>query len=239
MTLCWNADGSRLVVTKSNGDRLEKGVETLLLDPATGKTEPLALPEAARVLDCGRDGKTFLVTYWDGKKGRIGLAEKGDKKVRVLAELKGWTGDNIGRLSPDGKRVLYTDADPEQKDANKWGMSRKPFLLEIATEKRTELVDFPDNAQCLGVTWSPDGKRLAYTWKQLHPDVLKKDVLTGADAQVETEAFLIVADADGKNAKTIASGKIENAINMIFGSIDWAAESARSLNSRSSPVPRL
>ncbi len=41
------------------------------------------------------------------------------------------------------------------------------------------------------------------------------------DAQIETEAFLIVADADGKNAKAVASAKLENAINMIFGTIDW------------------
>jgi hypothetical protein len=221
LTACWTADGARVVLTTWNGNRLEKGVETLLFDPATAKTEPLALPEGARVLDCGRDGKTFLVARWDGKKGRIGLAAKGDKEVRELAELKGWTASNIGRLSPDGKAVLYTDADPEQKDANKWGVSSRPYVLDVGTKKVVPLGDFPENAQCIGVTWSPDGKRVAYTWKQIHPEVVKKDVLTGEDALVETEAFLIVADADGRNAKTVASDKLENAINPIFGSIDW------------------
>jgi hypothetical protein len=38
---------------------------------------------------------------------------------------------------------------------------------------------------------------------------------------VETEAFLIVADADGKNAKTVSSAKGDNAINPILVSIDW------------------
>ncbi|QJW98229.1 RNA polymerase sigma factor [Frigoriglobus tundricola] len=217
---CWTADGSRVVVTKKVGDTLGD-VENVVLDPATGKTEALALPEGARVLDCGRDGKTFLVARWVGKKGAIGLAEKGDKEVRVLAELKGWTGRHAGRLSPDGKRVLYTDADPEQKDANKWGSSARPYLLDVPSKKREELGEFPDNAQCLGVAWAPDGKRVAYTWKQLHAELLKKDTLNVNDAQIETEAFLVVADADGKNAKTVASAKLENAINMIFGTIDW------------------
>jgi hypothetical protein len=38
---------------------------------------------------------------------------------------------------------------------------------------------------------------------------------------IETEAFLIVADADGKNQKTVATAKGTNAVNRIFGSIDW------------------
>jgi hypothetical protein len=32
--------------------------------------------------------------------------------VPILPELKGWTGRHAGRLSPDGGRVLYTDAGP-------------------------------------------------------------------------------------------------------------------------------
>jgi hypothetical protein len=30
----------------------------------------------------------------------------------------------------------------------------------------------------------------------------------------------MVADADGRNAKTVDSGKCDNAVNMIFGSVD-------------------
>jgi hypothetical protein len=69
-------------------------------------------------------------------------------------------------------------------------------------------------------SWSPDGKKVAYTWIQLHIEALKKDVLKAEDLLVETEAFLIVADADGKNAKTISSGKKEFD-GKIFGTIDW------------------
>ncbi len=71
------------------------------------------------------------------------------------------------------------------------------------------------------MAWSPDGKRVAYTWVQLHPDLLKKDVKNLNDVQIETEAFPLVADADGKNAKMVKSAKLENAVNPIYGSIDW------------------
>ena len=68
------------------------------------------------------------------------------------------------------------------------------------------------------MAWSPNGNRVAYTWKQNHPDPLKKDQLL---VNVETEAFLIVADADGKNAQTVSSAKVDNLINPILVSIDW------------------
>ncbi len=217
--LSWAPDGKRLAVTKLDKDG--PGA-TVLLDPETGKTEPLDLPANVQVLDWTRDGKTFLVLYRKDKKYRLGLAEKGDKEVRELTELKVRFADNaLARFSPDGKKVLFTDADPEQKDAHKWHRSSNPYLLDVATKKREPLAEFPENAQCLGVAWSPDGKRVAYTWVQLHPDLLKKDVKNIDEVQIETEAFLIVADADGKNAQTVKSAKLGNAVNPIYGSIDW------------------
>jgi hypothetical protein len=116
---------------------------------------------------------------------------------------------------------LFTDADPNQKDAYKWHVSSQPHVLDVATKKREPVAEFPDNAQALGLAWSPDGKRIAYTWVQLHPELLKKDVLNIEDDAIATEAFLIVADADGKNAKTVCSGKNNSVTNRIFGSIDW------------------
>jgi hypothetical protein len=68
------------------------------------------------------------------------------------------------------------------------------------------------------VAWSPDGKHVAYKWKQNHLDRFKGKEL---DATIETEAFLIVADADGNNAQTVSSAKADNLINPILISIDW------------------
>jgi hypothetical protein len=38
---------------------------------------------------------------------------------------------------------------------------------------------------------------------------------------IETEAFLMIADADGKNAKTIATDKSPSATRIFFGPVDW------------------
>ncbi len=215
----WAPDGKRLAVTKTNKDRSS---EIVLLDAATGNTEPLDLPAGVRVLDWSRDGKRFLVVSRKDKKYWLGVAEKGDKQVRELAELKVRLASSVaGRFSPDGKKVLFTDADPEQKDAFKWHRSSQPHVLDIATKQRQALADFPENGQCLSVVWSPDGKRVAYTWTQLHAEVLKQDRLNPDDVAIPTESFLVVADVDGKNAKTVTSDRANQAMNPIFGSIDW------------------
>jgi sugar lactone lactonase YvrE len=100
-------------------------------------------------------------------------------------------------------------------------MSHRPYLLDMKTKKVEPLPDFPENGVARGVAWSPDGKQVAYTWDQLHEEVLKRDTITVASTTIDTEAFLVIADADGKNSRKIASAKSKYAMGMIFGTIDW------------------
>ncbi|MDB5310623.1 MAG: rpoE 2 [Gemmataceae bacterium] len=230
LDLRWTADGKKLVAAKMTSFPNPVAFESVLLDPETGKTEKLDLSDNIRVLDCGRDGKTFLVETIEAKtkKSILGLATTGEKEVRTLTKmlgpsyLNGYSGcTNQGRFSPDGTKVLFTDGDPEQKHAYQRGMSSKPYLLDVKTGTREAVGEFPENAQATGIAWSPDGKRIAYAWKQLHEKLLKKGTLDPDEAIIETEAFLVVADADGKNAKTVSSDKGPHAFSTVFGTIDW------------------
>jgi RNA polymerase sigma factor (sigma-70 family) len=224
LDLLWAPDGKHLLVTKEVGSPPETSLETVRLDPETGRAGPFELPAGARPLDLSPDGKNLLVVQRQDKRERLGLvAVAGPKEVRELLPLNGRVYRRVGRFSPDGTKVLYTDTDPADKAAIRWGMSSKPYLLDLAARKPRALADFPTNGQAFGVAWSPDGKRVAYTWKQVHRELLKKERqrLSANDRRVETEAFLMVADADGRNARTVASGRSDSAINPIFGVIDW------------------
>jgi RNA polymerase sigma factor (sigma-70 family) len=219
LSLCWTPDGKKLVGSKLLS-RVPVAFESVVLDPETGKTEKLG---DFRVLECLKGGKTYLVESYDAEKKVRSLAmwSAADKEPRVLTRLSGYPFDMDARLSPDGKTVLFIDADRERKDAYEWGCSQRVYLLDLATKKREKLVDFPENGKASGIAWSPDGKSIAYAWKQLHEELLKKDTISANDPDPGTEGFLVVADPDGSNAKTIASEKGPFAINMVFGAIDW------------------
>jgi RNA polymerase sigma factor (sigma-70 family) len=222
LSLNWTADGKKLIASKINNSQWTE-YEELLLDPETGKTEKLDIPANARVLDCARDGKTFLVQTYDdkAKKCELAIATLGAKDVTALCDLRDRAfRPTYARLSPDGKTVLFIDADPERKDANRWGVSQRVYVIGVAEKKREPLADFPENGRAGGVAWSPDGKKIAYTFTLLDEEVLKKESI-GEEARKETEGFLVVADPDGKNAKTIASDKEMFVLAIVLGAIDW------------------
>ena len=95
----------------------------MLLDPETGKTEKLDLPATSGCWT-REDGKTFLVQAYDAaaKKMRTRHGQARRQGRDVLCDLRDRGYRPTGaRFSPDGKRVLFIDADPDRKDAHKWG----------------------------------------------------------------------------------------------------------------------
>ena len=70
----------------------------------------------------------------------------------------------------------------------------------------------PLNGEMMSFCWSPDSKRIAYGWRQLHEK---------PGANQETESCLVVADADGNNPVTIATEKSAFTGTITIGWIDW------------------
>lgn len=69
---------------------------------------------------------------------------------------------------------------------------RKLKVLNVKTGKAAEVSDTPLNGEIQSYCWSPDGKRIAYAWREVHvgkpEDVAKR----------ETESFLVLCNPTGR-----------------------------------------
>jgi RNA polymerase sigma factor (sigma-70 family) len=208
----WSPDGTQIVVTDVVVEPNLKFVHHLV-DVKTQEKKKLKLPRNHLITDWTRDGKYFLTTAVsekDGKRSsRIHLMNMDGTEHKVLTDEKeGFTG---GRISPDGTRVLCA-YQPTPTPS-----SVELCVLVIATGKTISVRDFPpiENGALMGFCWSPDGKRIAYAWRE------KQDGKPADLTNKETESHLTICDLDGKNPKIIASEKAESPWIISIGQVDW------------------
>jgi RNA polymerase sigma factor (sigma-70 family) len=211
--LTWSPDSKQLVaVDFAHGDD-PKSLQfiTWLVDVATRNKTQLKLPEKHFVCDWSRDGKYFLTTRMEFDKNpptaRLCLVSRDGTEVRELTDGKQLAA--FGRLSPDGRKVLYLGTDPQRAGkAKESGLGL--FVLDIRQRKATRVEGQPLNGDLMGFCWSPDGKRIAYGWREQMP----------APGQ-QTESHLVVADADGRNSVTIATERGDSPGMITIGASDW------------------
>ncbi|WP_168219478.1 sigma-70 family RNA polymerase sigma factor [Limnoglobus roseus] len=215
--LAWSPDGKKLAVTDYDNPPPPAVFEAthVIVEVATKETTDLKLPKGNILLDWSADGKQFLTEQVVTKAGkpqnnRLVLLPAAGEEVRALGPVR----DTItgGRFSPDGKFILALGT-----GAGKPGEAfrKVPVLIDVATNKVTPVPKVDDKADAESVCWSPDGKRLAYSWKVRPGGTL--EVLAGAD----TESRVTVCDRDGTNAKQLATTTAAGAFTVIFGSLDW------------------
>ena len=72
----------------------------------------------------------------------------------------------------------------------------------------------PLNVDYMGFCWSPDGKRIAYTWRERHPPAVD-------GAARETQSHLTVCDADGGNQLTILTERGASESVVALDGVDW------------------
>jgi Tol biopolymer transport system component len=210
----WSPDGTQLIAAEFVSAPDPKAIKIIhwLVDVKTKEKTALKLPENHWVTDWSRDGKHFVTTTFGFEKGErtgsLHLMNRDGTEAQTLTDGRRLVVG--GRLSPDGRKVLYLAPDPERKKKVRGGLGL--FVLDVKSRKSLRVEGQPLNGEFMGFCWSPDGKRIAYAWRQVHEE---------EDTKQQTESNLIVADVDGKNAVTIATEKGDSGGLITIGEVDW------------------
>jgi RNA polymerase sigma factor (sigma-70 family) len=215
----WSPDGTKIVTTDFVDGPQDKKPVTVhyLVDVKTKEKKTLMLSNNHVITDWTPDGKYFLTSSITLKDDmpitRLHLMNMDGTEHKALTDEQ--ESARFGRISPDGTKILYLyHASKPTKEAPRPGQL-EIHVLDIVTGKKFAVSDLPLNGGIEGFCWSPDGKRIAYTWREMHEG--KPEDLT----QKETESHIVVCDPDGKNQKTIASEKGQGQWVVTIGQVDW------------------
>lgn len=218
VSVAWSPDGAEIAFADIP-EVWGQGFAHFVVDVKTKEKKALKLPEGHLLTDWSRDGKLFLTTRYAANEenprsrgARLYLVKRDGTEPRALTDEKQFSA--FGRLSPDGNRVLYGRMTPAKDGTGP--AKRELTVLDVASGESTAVGDTPVNGDILSFCWSPDGKRIAYVWREISLDAWQEGV-----PNKEAESRLVVCDPDGKNARTIASEKGANPRAITLGWVDW------------------
>jgi RNA polymerase sigma factor (sigma-70 family) len=208
----WSPDGTKLAATGVPPFEGEAPpMSNFLIDVKTGEWTELSMPKHHVVTGWLADGDrivtTSLVVTPRGVEYKLHLMDRDGTEHRQLTGENGLRG--LGFPSPDGSRVLGHGYIPEADDGGKARQTRLELrLLDLPTDRQMMVEGIPPGGEVLGACWSPDGTRIAYTWRQL-----------GDGTGREVESRLVIADPDGRNPRTVLSRRGRGVT--LLGAPDW------------------
>jgi dipeptidyl aminopeptidase/acylaminoacyl peptidase len=196
----WSPDGKKVMVSTLPSDFEDDAQQWV--DVRTKETTRVALPKFEAppdstdawghfIHDWSPDGKWYLTSCGYLKKGgeactQLYLVKVDGTEARRLENIEF---GRRGRLSPDGRKVLYAG---RHREGNK--SFEQLFVADVSGGKPVRVSQELNGDPPWHTCWSPDSKRIAYVWHN-------------GPFGNEAETFLMMVDADGRNATPLMSQK--------------------------------
>ncbi|MBX9625471.1 MAG: hypothetical protein K2X82_16815, partial [Gemmataceae bacterium] len=225
---CWSPDGTKLAASEIAGgqDKLPEASH-YLVDAKSGEKTALKLP-ASHIIGGWTAGDKLVTMSIAGTPqapvAKLHLMNPDGTEHKAVTDGK--TPTLMGLPSPDGTRMLgmqleLPKEDPADKKARDEQGKAPPrpaqtlVLIDVATGKVTPVEGVPQNSDSVVFCWSPDGKKIAYAWREKHEGTTDELI------NKPTESHLVVCDPDGKNPKTILTETGHGQWVITLGGPDW------------------
>jgi hypothetical protein len=206
-SFAWSADGTEIVYSAPGKPGAQESVMVHgIVNVKTKAKTALKFPAAHTIIDWSRDGKYFLTLRANDEDFSTTLfrVSRDGTEHKALTDPKEQGTD--GRLSPDGKRVLYSSR-PNVVQIVPGDSTLR--VLDLDTGKRNKVSDLASDGMLTGFCWAPDGKRIAYTWNHSGEE----------NNEVRLVVWLVVCDPDGKNAAKVEFVNAQTYVSQSL--IDW------------------
>lgn len=192
--LAWSPDGESILYSRQKRTKHQSKFNDLFVIDITTKKET-RLTEAMRVMDpsWSPDGERIVAVVQADGTNNLVLLDKSGNEIERLTQFKNGEGVFAPRFSPDGSKIVFSQARNHGRDVK---------VLDVERKEITDVIANRGDAR--NPMFSPDGQRVYFAWDETGIFNIYSCDVQGNDLQLWTNvmggAFMPNIHSSGKLA---------------------------------------